>query len=398
MIYIVTTESFPFGYAATNRILCYSQALKNKNISCKILVYKRRTIPGCENASGVYNGIDYCYVGGKCQRSRNRILARFFDVLDRLMLLVYLYRYVKKNDVVLGYTMRSFCSFIVMMTHLKKGKYVAELCEFPYQDSNKSKLRRKIGTWFLFAFVFPKFDGIIVISEALKQIALKNKKEQCRLVKIPILVDLKRFKEYSTNNQINCKLSTINLVHAGAKTEKKDGVLGMIEAFGIASKTVQLPMRFYFTGYVYNSPHKEEILNLIEKYDLKGKIIFTGYLSENDLKKLIYNASFFIINKYPTTQNLYCFATKLGEYMAIGKPVIITKCGEAVNWLSHKENAYFVEPCVLEQLVSAIVELSINNELRIEIGKNARKKCEESFSFDVYSDVLSCFFGSLRNL
>lgn len=41
-------------------------------------------------------------------------------------------------------------------------------------------------------------------------------------------------------------------------------------------------------------------------------------------------ASLFIIYKNENIQNKYCFATKLGEYLLSGNPVITTDVGEAM--------------------------------------------------------------------
>lgn len=94
-------------------------------------------------------------------------------------------------------------------------------------------------------------------------------------------------------------------------------------------------------------------------------------------------------------QNKYCFATKLGEYLAMGKVVITTKCGEVVNWLHHKEDVYFVAPCDTDELTNAIVEIVTDTKLRAIIEKNARKTCEKSFAYKNYSHVLSEFLTSL---
>lgn len=64
-------------------------------------------------------------------------------------------------------------------------------------------------------------------------------------------------------------------------------------------------------------------------------MLFTGYLSHEDLKDYLSKASMVIINKYRNQQNEHCFSTKLGEYLAAAKPVIITNVGEAMNWLEN---------------------------------------------------------------
>jgi glycosyltransferase involved in cell wall biosynthesis len=386
-VYIVTSESFPVGFAATNRIKCYAKALIREGFCIEVLIYKRGIITKDFPPSGIVDGIKYQYVGGNVARPNNKILARIFDIYDRLMLLAVLWRKLKRHNFVLGYITRPFASFILVLSHMKRCFYIAELCEYPYQDSTKPEWKKRIGTWILLRHQFPRYDGVIAISQTLVDFAEKHVSKKCTIIKVPILVDMGRFDNYDLNSAR--VLEDYTLVHAGSLTEKKDGILGVIKAFAISSQRIDKPMKFLCTGNVNSSPHQQEIMHLIGQYQLKDKLKFTGYLKEEELKSLLNKASFFIINKYPTMQNKYCFATKLGEYLAMGKVVIATKCGEVVNWLHHKEDAYFVEPYDIEGLANAIVEIITDNKLRTKIEKNARKRCEESFAYENYSHILS---------
>lgn len=393
-VYIVTPEAFPVGFAATNRIICYAKALLNAGVETEILIYKRTNLKGNKKSFGIIDNIRYRYVGGECRRNNTKVFALLFDLYDRILLLLILFIKLKPNDYVLGYISRPYGSFVLMITHLRKCFYIEELCEYPYADSPKPKWKIKMGTFLLLKFQFPYCDGIIAISKSLANYAEDHVSKKCKIIRIPILVDLDRFKLLKDN--VCEELRQITIVHAGSLTEKKDGILGVIEAFAISSKRLNIPMKMFFTGNITSSPHKVEIEKLLQKYQLDKNVIFTGYLQEKELKTLLYKSTFFIINKYPTMQNKYCFATKLGEYLAMGKVVITTKYGEAVNWLHHKEDTYFVEPCDIEELANAIVEIVTNTKLRLTIEENARKRCEESFSYINYSRPLLLFLSDIK--
>ena len=169
----------------------------------------------------------------------------------------------------------------------------------------------------------------------------------------------------------------------------------MIEAFGKACRGIPFPVKFVLSGSVEESPHKDEIIRLINQYDLDGKVIFTGYLNDCKLSEYLSGATLTIINKYPTLQNRYGFSTKLGEYLAAGKPVIITRFGEAMNWLEDGKSAYIIDLEDNDALARAIVRVFMNQEERKKVSEGARALCHGSFDYSIWGDPLLGFLNSL---
>lgn len=192
------------------------------------------------------------------------------------------------------------------------------------------------------------------------------------------------------------KSDTPYIFHSGTLYEQKDGILGIIEAFGKAVNKLSSPLHLISTGNIEKSPHAKEIMKLIEQYSLHGKIKFTGYLSNDELKKKLSLASIVIINKYQNQQNFYCFSTKLGEYLAAEKPVIITNVGEAMNWLVHKTSAYIVEPSNIDKLSQAIIYMMNNSDERLAIAKKGKDLCKQSFDYLEYGEMLESLFNRLK--
>ena len=131
------------------------------------------------------------------------------------------------------------------------------------------------------------------------------------------------------------------------------------------------------------------------KYNISDKLTFTGYLYREQISDYLSKASLVVINKHPNPQNLYGFSTKLGEYLAAGKPVIITNVGEAMNWLKDGESAYIIEPNDTDSLAKAIVDAFNNSEKRKMIGINGQKICKECFDYRNYGAKLQHFFNSI---
>ena len=238
---------------------------------------------------------------------------------------------------------------------------------------------------------FPKLDGIISISDTLMNLAKTYTLPSCKHLKVPILVD---FNKYHLPN--NSSLAEIPYIfHSGTLFQQKDGILGMIESFGKAVAKINRPVKFISTGNIEKSPHRDEILTLITRYSLEDKVLFTGFLSDEQLKDYLSKATMVIINKYRTQQNNYCFSTKLGEYLAASKPVIITRVGEAMHWLKENESAYIIEPEDTDALAATIEHVFSHPQEARLIGEAGQKVCRECFDYRVWGKQIVQFFNTL---
>lgn len=397
-IYILTREPFPNGMAATNRIKCYAKAILETEVSCEVLICTRTEVYGKSPKNtigeGVFENIPYKYIGGTPVRGSNIVFRQINDRMDMARIMLYLFKHLKEGDIVLGFLSASpyFINAIINIVHLRKAKYIRELCELPYATSQETAKKIKLRK-FTVTKLFPKCDGFIAISDALVVLAKKFKKADAKILKVPILVDFEKYCITDKSNEVDVSY----IFHSGTLYEQKDGILGMIEAFGIALRKIPFPIHFISTGRMENSPHKDAIYELIEKYHLKDKIQFTGYLSENELRDYLSKASLVIINKYKTQQNKYCFSTKLAEYLAASKPVIITNVGEAMNWLTDNKDAYIVETQQIDSLAEKIVEAFTDVQKRYAIAENGFKTCKSSFDYRNYSKQLIDFFTQISN-
>ena len=384
-LYIITREPFPDGLAATNRIKCYAKAFLSKGVECKVIVYGRNNFSENILPEGIAEGITYEYIGGSVHRMKGRLRANIQSLFLYIKLLVFLYSSLNIGDVVLGYNQMvgQLTWLLIKVVHSRKAWYISELCELPYGTGCENKMTIMQRNY-AYKKLFPRYDGIIAISEALVKEARHYCSLSAAILKIPILVD---FENYNIPDK-SLSADYPYIFHAGTLYEQKDGILGMIEAFGIALKKSNLPIHFVLTGFPDKSPHKKEIKAIISKYNIGEYIHFLGYVSSEELREYLAKASLVIINKYPTQQNKYCFSTKLGEYMAAGKPLIITRVGEAMNWLTDGYDSMMVDPNDVGQLSDTIFKaFSDVTTLRI-IGENARKSCQSFFDYRNYSASL----------
>lgn len=396
-VYIVTNGLFPYGMASNKRRICMAKAMLKAGIDCEIVVFNwedNRSDGEKNNRKNcIFEGIPVRFVGVGV-KGRNKILKRLFDVLSQLQLVSFLNKTLNPGDAVYTYVndkyVKSYMNKIIRVVHKKKAKYLRELCELPFgtgvENSKAISNRMRI-----LKYQFPQYDGVITISQNLTELARKHVSPNCKVLQLPILVEYDKYAFEDKSNTVDIPF----IFHSGTLSEQKDGIIGMIEAFGKAKRKMHKPIQFVFTGAIENSTHKNEIIELISRYDLKNCIHFTGFVSEDKLKDYLGKAYMVIINKYPSQQNYYCFSTKLGEYMAAGKAVIITNVGEAMNWLTNRKDALIVEPYETDALADAIVEVFEDVTLRTTLGENARNTCKQKFDYNIYSQVFYDFYSGL---
>lgn len=393
-IYITTRVDIRGGMAAASRIRCLSKSILEEKVFVKVLITKQTKLPIASEREGIFEGIPYKYVGKKQNNRRSYNPLRYIDYLiDDYKLYHYLKNNIKEGDVILSYGCTIFHSFInILLAHKKKCLFFRDLCEYPFATT-KERYLNKLQRYILFKYQFKLYDGVIAISDALVQISKQYCNKNCLIIKVPILVD---FNNYSIEDKSN-ESSIPYIFHSGTLTEQKDGFVGMVEAFGKCCEKSQKPIRFISTGDLEKSPNKIQIKQLINKYNLYEKIIFTGFLTDDELKKYLQKASFVIINKSLNLQNTYCFSTKLGEYLAAGKAPIITRVGEAINWINDKVDSLIIEPDNTEILSDAILLLLEHPDLREKLGNNARITCKEKFDYRIWGKQIVLAINSKIN-
>lgn len=393
-VYLLTKEPFPNGMAAVQRIKCYAKSILSENIDLKVIVYSRYDTNSILPYKGIVDDIPYQFVG-KSSRRAIGTFGRIQTILLQLWLPFFLLNKIQKDDIVFSFGLgnKFIWRFLIFLIHMKKAFYVSELCELPYGTKSETKTAMRNREYY-YKYLFPQFDGIIPISDALSDLANQYCNPLCTIQKIPILVDFDKFDLPNKSSLSDYPY----IFHTGTLYEQKDGILGMIEAFGIATQKLNYKLHFVITGNIENSPHSIEINNLIEKYQLHNVIHFTGYLSNDDLRDKLSMSSLVIINKYTTQQNKYCFSTKLGEYLAAGKPIIITRVGEAMNWLKHNHDCVIVEPGNVYQMSDAILQIFSDINFSEKLGNKARETCRKSFDYRNYGKILKTFFFKIINV
>ncbi len=378
-IIFILDNLYPNGRASAARVREYGKGFVENGIETLVwLPVPRQRYQETEVVNPMVKGIDengvkYEYISGASKRNSNIFIRQLQDLYGYTATLFRLLTKCKRDDYVVVYegTPRWFKK-CVKAIHLAGAKCGMELNELPYgtgAETEATKKNRKV----MLEKIFPKFDFIWAISSSLYDLA-KQYAPQAKIIKVPIIVE----GQLEGSDFPEQKIPYI--FHSGSLYEQKDGICGMLEAFGLACQKLQSPIEYVLTGKLENSPHADELRHIIEKYGINDKVKFIGYLDLPTLRKYQKNCFLTIINKYDTPQNRYCFSTKLSEYLSFSRPVITTTVGEANNYLKDGINAFIVEPHKPELIAEKIIYAFMNPKVAETIGIEGHKLTEKEFN------------------
>ncbi len=121
---------------------------------------------------------------------------------------------------------------------------------------------------------------------------------------------------------------------------------------------------------VGNGEYLTSISGLIDKFGLNDNIILTGFVP-NELISNYYNAADIYLIPTFRAEGLP-FA--LIEAMSISLPIIASKAGGIPNVLENDKEGLLINPGDTDEIVSKILTLLRNKDLRKSLGVSARNK------------------------
>lgn len=272
-------------------------------------------------------------------------------------------------------------------------KTFMELNEF--QDIHKEEghisnfLQRVYGSKSEKSFlnVVSKVDCFAIMTKTLMEHYRKMAKSDARFVHLPMTVDLKRFQ----NVPDTVAYKKPYIAYTGTFNNAKDGVDVLIQSFGkIAAKFPK--HHLYLAGFWhYDVPMQEK---LIKELGLADRVTYLGVLDKDKVPAFVCNADLLVLSRPDSHQAQGGFPTKLGEYLATGNPVCVTKVGEIPDYLEDNVSAFMAAPGDADSFADAMNRALSNPENAKTVGLAGRRVAEKSFNLEIQSDKLCQFlFG-----
>ena len=235
-----------------------------------------------------------------------------------------------------------------------------------------SKLRNFLlmleAYWHKFFKSYDKVDLFIAPSQFLADVISKRIPRE-KIVVLRNGIDLNEYKPTSEDE---------GYVLYFGRLSKEKGIETLLKAHQDITK--EIPLKIVGTG-----PMEAE---LKAKYP---ETEFLGYQTGEKLKSLVAKASFVVV---PSECYENCSMAVL-EAMALGKPIIASRIGGLPEQIEDGKTGFLFEMGNVEELREKIIYLWRDKELKIEMGKEARKKAEEKFSLEKHCEELLQIYKKL---
>ncbi|MBK6564138.1 MAG: glycosyltransferase [Saprospiraceae bacterium] len=238
---------------------------------------------------------------------------------------------------------------------------------------------------------FYKFDGLALMTRTLMKHYQSFSQPHPHFLHLPMTVDLDRF---NTKHEKRAEFKSPYIAFIGVMNDAKDGVDILIKAFNLIHKDFE-DFNLYLVGpWNYDTPNH---LQLIKDFGLENKVFWMKEYHRDTIPSIVCNAELLVLPRPDSKQAQGGFPTKLGEYLASGKPVCATTVGEIPDYLRDGESVFFAEPGSVDSFAEAMQRALSSSLAALQVGANGRMVAETHFNKDIQSKILYDFFHKLKS-
>jgi len=385
---------FPNGTGAAARVHAYAKGLSAAGCDVKVvcLRWSERSAEGAKNrqVDGLHHGIPFTYSSGSPYRAATFTRRRLRDVASAL-------RFARLVRGTLGQPPAKVILFgdyalwiitTVAVCRLAGSACVIEKSEYPFVYARDSVLTRMWARVFT-KTVYRLVDGVIVISTCLERYFLEHVRRGARVIRVPILVDLDEFDRPAADDapgrDILCYVG--HLDHRGE-------VDGLIDAFSeVAARFPRWSLRII--GSSSDPRRMDRLRTRAADLGLGERVEFTGSVERAGLPGVLAEATAFALPRASGLFSTAGFPTKLGEYLATAKPVVVTATGDIPLYLRDGVDAYLVPPDNTAAFAARLAEVFAHPSRAREVGARGRETARREFDVVSHGRRLAAFMAEV---
>lgn len=379
--------TFPDGNAATNRVYTYAKGFIENGVNAHVLCFGNDYI---ENGEGIIDGVHFYHPLNQKKRNRYFIIRRWHK-LKKFYNAFLILRKINKEDKVSGiicYTMLLQTQALgFLLAKIFNTKIVLEVSEHPLKDYQGSAFK-KIQGKLRIPLETRLCDGIICISQYIADFYSERGVSQKKLFLVPSTVDAERF-QIPESPMFGFEY----ILYCGNLNLSKDGVDILIKSFAkIADKFPEINLVLLGSG----NPDDETVLkNIVAELNIQNRVYFLGQITRTDVPKYLKNAKVLALSRPPGIVADAGFPSKLTEYLAAGKPVVVTTVGEIPKYLTDGQDAFLSKPGSVEAFSEKLYFVLDNYELAKEVAAEGNRLTSTIFNHNFQAGRIIGFINSL---
>ncbi|HNW56130.1 MAG TPA: glycosyltransferase [Bacteroidales bacterium] len=370
---LVTSQNFPTGGAGAAYLSLFCKGVISHGHSVRVYLTKGF-------AFGNFNekvlrkgetsfGVKYSHMG-LTLRPENSILKVLDDFLSFLHLFLVLppLLFKRKRVTILVYHIDFFQALLLYSTaklfRIKLITFVPEYFDKVYYRGILGKIH-----WFNFSFTLNYLNtlsnGLIVFSKFLQEVYTGKGFDKSRVMVQPNLTDFDLWAPSEVEEKYTIGYS--------GTPGGKDGLMDLFKAVCL------LKDQFHITVIIIGDATfgKSMIPRLkeeCEKMGIPDRVFFTGLVSYEEVKLYLEQCKILAITRPNNIQTRAGFPTKLGEYMALKKPVLSTDFGDIKTYFYDGADIILAESENPESIASKIKWMLENENQVKDISESAYNK------------------------
>lgn len=384
-ILFILDYTFPGSNAPSNRIEALCKGFLCNNYFVDVICLRGTWINEITLTSD--ERINVFYPVGK-YRPKNCIKRNILKIWGAINSFVIIIKENKKNKISAAFVPvnKNILSLFYYITFkILDIKMIQERSEYP--QIYRRSFMENVGYLFYSHFIIKLFDGMIVMTDNLRDYYLKLLKTNSIIKTIPMSVDIDRFE---TGEKIKTEN---NITYCGDLSTNKDGVDILIKAFGKISNDFP-DWKLLLIGGTTDLNQKE-LSELCRRLKIEKKVLFTGRVTKKDIPNYFIKSKILALARPSSLQAQGGFPTKLGEYLATKNPVVVTDVGEIALYLTDNVSAYIAPPDSVDDFALKLEECIKYYDKSIQIGLNGYMVAKNNFDYKVQASLLEEFIVNI---
>ena len=220
-------------------------------------------------------------------------------------------------------------------------------------------------------FSLLKADKILSTSKMMVNEVRKYSNKQVEIT--PFGVDVEKFKQAKVKSIFSEDDFVIGTIK---KLEKKYGIIYLIQAFKIL--TEEYPDKSLKLLIGGGGTEREKLENLVNELGIKEKVFFAGYILPEDVPRYFNMLNICCISSIEDSES---FGVAALEASACEIPVIASNIGGLPEVVEDGVTGFLVEKESPQAIVEAVNKLINDPKLRINLGRNGRKKVLNQYNW-----------------
>jgi len=367
-ISIISSLNSPHS-AYANRLIASVNGLIENGVKVQVLLLQ--SSQEVEN-SFAHAGIPFVNLSGKQGNKYLRLMLALFRLIP----------YLRSKNGFLIHIAKPIVLIWCFLFASRKTIFFHERTEYPNVHKENKFL-------YVYEYLCKRFNCIFVISHAIKKYFIQQGIDEKKLYIYPMLIDPQRFEICNQSTEVE-----LYIAYCGDMGGNKDGLWNLIEAYTLFH--IKIPnVKLYLIGDTKDVEQYNALQNKVKSLNLEKDVVFTGRINREEMPYYLCQAAVLVLARPNNYQAKGGFPTKLGEYLATGKPVVITRTGEIDSYLEDNKDCFFVEPDNPKAFADRLCDVFRDYDFALKVGQEGKKKVYHEFNYKVQTTKLIEFLEQI---